>query len=291
MPASTLGAASFSRSSSGSWARSASKSKVPPARYSQPRPTGGAMVRIESKAPVDAVGAVHLEVRLEPDPLLGDRGAARGRRSTCSPGPAGGCPVAWSTPSAASSSRVQPGEQAGLLREGHLERVDVVRRDPGDVLVHRLGSQLDRTAGHLRGDLGHRDRGLRDGDRLGLGQRDPRGEAPGAVEDHPHREAEVLGVLGALEGAVAHREVLVAVALEPEVRVGDAEVARPLEGDLAEPLVGQRQERRIDLGLCHAHDPSGSRPLRRPTPARWSHGAPCAPRAGRAPGCAARPRG
>ena len=70
-------------------------------------------------------------------------------------------------------------------------------------------------------------------------------QAPSRID--PHREAEVLGVLGALEDAVAHGEVLVADALEPEVGVGDAEVARPLERDLAEPLVGQRQERRVDL--------------------------------------------
>ena len=60
--------------------------------------------------------------------------------------------------------------------------------------------------------------------------------------------------------AVAHGEVLVAVALEPEVGVADAEVAGPLERDLAEPPVGQRQERRVDLVLGHANDPSG-RPI------------------------------
>ena len=142
----TLGAASFSRSSSGSAARSASKSKVPSVKYSQPRPTGGAIERIESKAPDFVSVPCTSRYGVEADALLGDRGARRGRRSTCSPAPAASAPLAWSTPSAASSSLGPAGEQAGLLGERDVERVHVVRRDPGDVLVDRLGSQLDGTA-------------------------------------------------------------------------------------------------------------------------------------------------
>ena len=123
---------------------------------------------------------------------------------------------------------------AGLLGEGDLQRVHLVRRAPDHVRVHGLRSELDPATGHPGGDLRDADRGLGDPDRLGLGQRDPRGEAPGAVEHDAHGEAEVLGVGCALESAVAHREVLVAVALEAEVRVGDPEVTRPLEGDLAQ---------------------------------------------------------
>ena len=51
-PASTDGAASFSASSPGSSASSASQSCTSAVRYSQPRPTGGAMVRIESNRPL-----------------------------------------------------------------------------------------------------------------------------------------------------------------------------------------------------------------------------------------------
>ncbi len=46
-----VGAASFSASSSGMLASSASQSQPVPRRYSQPRPTGGATVRIVSKPP------------------------------------------------------------------------------------------------------------------------------------------------------------------------------------------------------------------------------------------------
>ncbi len=54
-PASTLGARIFSASSEGISDSSASQSQPPaPVRYSQPRPTGGARVRMESKSPVDS---------------------------------------------------------------------------------------------------------------------------------------------------------------------------------------------------------------------------------------------
>lgn len=53
-PASTLGARIFSASSSGIRASSSSQSQPVPVRYSQPRPTGGAMVRMESNSPLDS---------------------------------------------------------------------------------------------------------------------------------------------------------------------------------------------------------------------------------------------
>ncbi len=89
------------------------------------------------------------------------------------------------------------------------------------------------------GRLGHRDR-------LVAGQHHAGGEAPGAVVDHPDREAEVLAVLGALERAVAHGEVLVADPLEPEVGVVDAEVAGPRQRGVGEAAVGEGGEGRVD---------------------------------------------
>lgn len=53
-PGSTLGARIFSASSSGMRASSSPQSQPVPVRYSQPRPTGGAMVRMESNSPVDS---------------------------------------------------------------------------------------------------------------------------------------------------------------------------------------------------------------------------------------------
>ena len=72
--------------------------------------------------------------------------------------------------------------------------------------MDRLGRQLDGRRGHLRGHPGDRHGRLGDATRLVVGQDDAGGEAPGAVEDHAHGEAEVLGVLRALEDAVAGTE-------------------------------------------------------------------------------------
>ena len=244
-------------------------------KYSQPRPTGGAIVRIESKAPVAGSVAVRLDVRLEADALLGDRGAGevgvvlvllhllhgcrpRGRRRRRRA-------ARGSTRRTGRSSR-RSGTSNGLTS---YDETQVTSRCTGS------GASSTGSAGHLGGDPRDGDRRLGHGDRLGLGQRDAGGEAPGAVEDDPHREAEVLGVLGALEHAVAHREVLVADALEAEVGVGDPEVAGPGQRHLAETLVGQGQERRIDLPRGHGPDPSRSSDRRRSS----SRGGPCAPRA------------
>ena len=64
--------------------------------------------------------------------------------------------------------------------------------------------------------------------------------------DDPDGEAEVLGVAGALQDAVAHPEVLVADPLEAEVGVGDAELAGPGEGRVAERAVGEVGEGRVE---------------------------------------------
>jgi hypothetical protein len=61
-PGSTDGAATFSASSAGSRASSPSQSQPVPSRYSQPRPTGGAVVRIDSNAPVSRSTATAVTV-------------------------------------------------------------------------------------------------------------------------------------------------------------------------------------------------------------------------------------
>ena len=146
-------------------------------------------------------------------------------------------------------------EQRRLLRDRHVERVHVVRRDPGDVGVHRLGGDLHRRAGHLRGHLGHRHRGLRDPPRLVGGQHHPGGEPPRPAVDHPHREADVVGVERGLEHSVADREVLVPDPLEAEVRVVGPQLLCPTKGNRAELAVGEGGEARIDLR-------HGSEPIR-----------------------------
>ena len=152
-------------------------------------------------------------------------------------------------------------EQRGLLAGRHLERVDVVARDPRDVVVHRLRGQLDGRRGHRGGDLRHGDRGLRDAARLVVGEDDTGGEAPGAVVHDPDGEAEVLGVARGLEDAVARPEVLVPVALEPEVGVARAELLGPGQRHVTEPTVWQVAEGRVEPWRTHASEPTG-RPIR-----------------------------
>ena len=67
----------------------------------------------------------------------------------------------------------------------------------------------------------------------------------------PDREAEVLVIRDALQDAVSDAQVLVAHPLEPEVGVAGAQLARPGEGGVGEPSIGERGEGRIHPVLHH----------------------------------------
>ena len=111
----------------------------------------------------------------------------------------------------------------------------------------------------LGGDLGDRDRRLGDPARLLGGEDHAGGETPGAAVDHPDGEAEVLGVAGRLEHAVAGAEVLVAHPLEAEVGVGRAELGGSGQRDVTEAPVGQRGEGRIEPDGANLTQPLGWR--------------------------------
>ena len=145
------------------------------------------------------------------------------------------------------------GEQGNLLRARHGERVDLVARHPVDVVVDRLVGQLDRLGVDRPGDLREVDRLLGDPDRLVGGQRDPGGEAPGAVVDHPDGETEVLVVGRALQHAVAQRDRLGADPLQPELGVRRAEILGALQGRVGELVSGKGKEGCIDIR--HGSDP------------------------------------
>ena len=76
--------------------------------------------------------------------------------------------------------------------------------------------------------------------------------------DHAHRESQVLGVGGALEVAVADREVLVAVALEAEVGVLGTPAGRALQSDLTQLSVGECWEGGIKARRAHGPEPNPS---------------------------------
>ena len=137
-------------------------------------------------------------------------------------------------------------EERSLVGERHVEGVHVVRRAPEDVVVRGLGRELDGCAGHLGGHQRDVHGLLGDLDRLIGGQRDARREPPGAVVDDADGKAQVLAVLGALQVAVAHGQVLVPDPLEPEVGMGDPEVACARQRSRGQPPVRKRGEGRID---------------------------------------------
>ena len=132
--------------------------------------------------------------------------------------------------------------------------------------MHRLGRELD-PVGVDRG------RHLRDGDgllgqphRLGRGQDDAGGEAPGALVHDADREPEVLGVGERLEAGVAQADRLRADPLDPQVGVLAAQVDRPGERGL-----GQGGQRQREEGLVDAS--GGTAPVYQPAPCRGTR--PC----------------
>ena len=176
--------------------------------------------------PTVGVGPERLELRLQPDPLLGGHGARQvgvvlvlvhqlqaGRRVLDG--------------RVAAQQLGPPHEEHGLLRGRHAERVDLVRRHPRDVRVHGLGSQLDGCGGHRRRHAGDPDRRLCQAHRLVHVDHDARREPPRAVGDDAHRHPAVGVVARALEGSVACLQVLVADPLEPEVGMAHPQLRRP----------------------------------------------------------------
>ena len=146
------------------------------------------------------------------------------------------------------------GQQRGLLVQRHRERVDLVVGDPLHVAVRRLGGQLHRPQGHRGGHLRGPYGGLRHADRGLPVEHHAGGEPPGAVEDHPDREADVLGVARRPASRPSRtRDRLGADPLEPEVGVADVEVLGPRQRGLTHPPVGKCGERAVDL--LPGHDP------------------------------------
>ena len=202
VPGSTDGARSRSSSRSGSSASSVSQSQPPwltPSTYSQPRPTGGATVRIVSKAPDVRVDRDGGDVWVHPDPLLGRRGTGQvGIELLLLDREHRGVHVVDALDvEHGTAARTQQLDDLGVADR---ERVDVVCGHPGDVGVHRLGGQLDRFGVHRPADPGQLDRRARGRDRRVDVEVDPGGEPPGPVDDHPDRQAQVGRVVRALEG-------------------------------------------------------------------------------------------
>ena len=175
--------ASFSASSSGTSASSASQSHAPsatdPTTYSQPRPTGGAIVRIVVEGAGVVVGAHRGERRHQPHPLLGGAGAGEvgvvlvlahleelGR---------GVVDAGWRR-----SRWVQSTRTAAFSATGTSNGSRSYDETHVDVVVDRLGRELDRHGRHRCGHPGDRHRGLGD-------SRPPRRRSGGRPRRSPRR--------------------------------------------------------------------------------------------------------
>ena len=126
------------------------------------------------------------------------------------------------------------GKELHLVGRVDAERVDLVRRHPGDVVVDGLVGELDAFGVHARCDSGDLHRLLGDPDRLGRGENDAGGEAPCSVADHPNGEATVFAVVAADQLGVAQGEVLRAVAFHAEVDVFGTQLTGPRQRGVGE---------------------------------------------------------
>ena len=138
-------------------------------------------------------------------------------------------------------------QQIDLRLQRHLERVLLDRRVPLDVGVGLDRRQLHRIGVDRLVRLGDADRLPRDRGDVVFRDGAAAGEAPRAVHDHAHAEAEVLGVDDVLHAAVAGEDELVAVAVDPDVGVGRAGLFRGGQrrvGEILQLLVGSGEERR-----------------------------------------------
>ncbi len=191
--------------------------------------------------PVDRGGG---QRRRDPDPLLDGRGA--GQVGVELVLPHHGHPGLHVVDAVGGQQPPRPvGEQRHLVPGRHRERVDRVVGDPHRVAVHRLVGPLHPLRGHRGQRPGHRHRLLGGGRRPLRGQLDVRGEAPDAVDDHPHGQPDGGRVGDVHDHPVAQRQRLPGDPLHPQVGVLGAELAGP-----AQRGVGQRGERQgPELGV------------------------------------------
>ena len=152
-------------------------------------------------------------------------------------------------------------QQIELRLQRHVERVLLDRRVPA-----RLRKRFDRRQPHRLGvDLpvrpGDRRRLRRDARDLVLRDDAAARESPGAVDDHAHAEAVVLGVDDVLDPAVAGEDELVAVAVDADVGVAGARLSSPTPAPAsARSAVRRRADTRTaaSTGRTPAAAPSAS---------------------------------
>ena len=158
--------------------------------------------------------------------------------------------------------RAPVGQQRRLLRVGHGEGIDPVRRHPGLVGVHGLVRELHPLVrpgrlDHLRRQLRHRHRLRGDPGRGVQGQVHAGREAPRTAVHHPHRVPEVGGVRGPGGPGVPQPQGGAAHPFEPEVGVLGPEGTRAGEGGVGEGAQGECREGLVEV-MGHGEIPSNA---------------------------------
>ncbi len=151
-------------------------------------------------------------------------------------------------------------QQRGLLLVGHREGVDLVRRDPRLLGVHRLSGQLHPLVGaggldHLRGELRHRHRLRGDPGGRVQGQIHSGREAPRTAVHDPDGIPEVGVVRRSRGPGVPEPPGRAAHPLEPEVRMLGPERTRACERGVREGPQRKRREGFVD-GMRHGGLPA-----------------------------------
>ena len=139
------------------------------------------------------------------------------------------------------------GQQGQLVRDVDAERILLVGGDPADVPVARLGRQIDALGVHRGGDLGHVDRFLGRAHRRLRGQVHRGGKAPGAVQHHADRQAQLVRIQQRLQVSVRQPDLLAPDALGAEIGVLGAQFPGALQGGGGELAQRQPGELGIDL--------------------------------------------
>ncbi len=188
---------------------------------------------------------------MQPDPLLGRHGAGRiGIELVLVNGHQHRVRVRH--PVRAEQSRAPVRQQLGLLGVRHGERIDLVRRDPGPLRVHRLRRQLHplvgaRRSDHPRRQLRHR-HGLRGHPRRRVhAQIHPGREPPRPAVHHTHRVPQVRRIRGPRRPRVPQPPRRAAHPLEPEVGMIGPERPRAGQRRVGQGAQRQREKRRVDV--------------------------------------------
>ena len=133
-------------------------------------------------------------------------------------------------------------QHGDLVGGGYLERVDPVVRYPRDIDVRRLGCQLDALGVERRQRHRHGHRAAGRLGRHGEIQFRVRSETPGAVDDDPHRQADLAGHHRGLQLTVAQLDVLGGDPVNPEVGVARTGSQRGRHRGIGQQMARQGQE-------------------------------------------------